>query len=177
MDKSTDRPPLRPEDPRERANQRAAQLLGHMSDVVETPDQFDVPKHLIPDGWTWEWKTWTVYNQENSTEISQLLMAGWEFVEMKPEYRPLVGPDYKESRIYREGQVLMEVPTSVYEEFKARDRRRAGMQVRQKEAQVTQAPVANLPAGFEADNKGRPVGAHGVVGPRSSWVQGVPVPD
>ena len=71
----------------------------------------------------------------------------------------------------------MEVPTSVYDEFKARDRRRAGMQVRQKEAQVTQAPVANLPAGFEADNKGQPVGKRGVVGPRSSWVQGVPVPD
>ena len=130
-----------------------------MGTVDDATDKYYIPPNLIPEGWVWEWKTWTVYNQENQTWISALLRAGWDFVEMRPEYADLVGPDYNQKRIYREGMVLMEVPAEVYEEFKARDRRRAGLQVRQKEEQLKQAPVANLPPGFTSDNKGQPISA------------------
>ena len=171
------RPPMHPEDPRERAKKRAQEILDHIGAIDDATDKFYIPPHLIPDGWTWEWKVWTVYNQENPTEISALLRAGWEFVEMKPEYADLVGPDYNQKRIFREGQVLMEVPTEVYEEFKSRDRRRAGLQVRQKEEQVAQSPVPNLPPGFATDNKGQPIRGRGVAGPRTTWEAGMPVPD
>ena len=48
------RPPVREEDPRARARQRADELRGHLGDVVDGTDDFYIPEDVIPDGWTYE---------------------------------------------------------------------------------------------------------------------------
>ena len=43
---------MRDEDPRARAARRAAELRGNIGDMDEGTDEFFIPPHLVPDGWT-----------------------------------------------------------------------------------------------------------------------------
>ena len=63
------RPPLRPEvreeDPREAAARRAAEIMGNIREIEAETDKFYIPLGEIPDGWDYNWKRKTIYNQED----------------------------------------------------------------------------------------------------------------
>ena len=149
----SERPPVRPEpsrgeDPRERAAKRAAEIRGHVEDLDEGTDKFYVPQSIIPDGWTYEWKTLTVLNAENPAHQVELARRGWEAVPASrhPEMMP---HGWTGKTILRDGMILMERPKEITDEALSIRYRRARSQVRAKEEQLVAAP----PGQFERNNK------------------------
>lgn len=142
-DESEIRPPLREEDPRARAKQRAEELRGHLGEVVDGADDFYVSPDVIPDGWTYEWKRHTTYGAEDPTYQVALARSGWTAV---PATRhPEMMPHNTESRtILRKGMILMECPKEIIDERKDAELRKARMQVRAKEQQIAGTPDGTM---------------------------------
>ncbi len=137
------RPPVREEDPRAAAARRAAELREHLGEVVDAADDFYVPPDEIPDGWTYEWKRHSTHNQEDPVYHTQLLREGWEAVSAArhPSMMPsnaLNGP------ILRKGMILMQCPTEIVEERRNAELRKARLQVRAKEQQLSGTPEGTL---------------------------------
>ena len=136
------------EDPRVRAARRSAELRDHLGNVEEGTDEFFIDKADIPPGWAYEWKRHTILGAEDPAYQVALYRAGWEPVPASrhPAYMPVDG-HYE--TITRKGMVLMERPAEINEEAQARELRKARMQVRQKEEQLSAAP----PGQFDRANK------------------------
>lgn len=155
--KKVTRPSIRPEtptpeeSPRERAARRAAELKSHRNgDLDDGTDEFFVEPGIIPDGWTYEWKTRTILGMEDPAHQVKLARDGWEPVPLSrhPEMMPA---GYRGgNEITRKGMVLMERPAEITEEMRALELRRARLQVRSKEEQLS----ASKPGTFERSNKG-----------------------
>lgn len=132
------RPSQRPDDPRARAAARAAQLRDHGAVNEEATDEFYIAPSEIPDGWDYEWKREAVYGASDPAYEVATRRAGWEPVDASrhPSYMPqgAHGP------IRRKGLVLMERPKEISDEAKARELRKARLQVRAKEEQLSAAP-------------------------------------
>lgn len=133
---------LREESSTERAARRAAELRGH-GEMEEGTDKFYVPSDIIPDGWTYEWKRMTIYNQVDPAHQVQLARMGWEAVPTSrhPEMMPMTGDH---PYISRDGMILMERPTEIVNEARASALREARMQVRNKEEQLAGTPEGTL---------------------------------
>lgn len=143
---SPSRPDMRPEDSRSAADKRAQEILGNFDGTEMTSDEFVAPPP--PDGWSYEWKVKTVYNQEDPGRMMGYRRTGWSEVPVKrhPEMMP---QGYKGLAIERKGMVLMERPREITDRFKERDRQNARAQVRTKEDQLSSAPQGQ----FERQNK------------------------
>lgn len=142
--------PVTEESPRERAARKAAELREHrQGDLDDGTDEFFVEPGIIPDGWSYEWKTKTILGMEDPAHQVKLARDGWEVVPASrhPEMMPA---GYKGVEITRKGMVLMERPLEITEEMRALELRRARLQVRAKEEQLTAAPAGQ----FERSNKG-----------------------
>lgn len=141
-------PPQASEDPRARAAKRAAELRDHAGGSLdEGTDKFFIPLEDIPDGWSYEWKAWTVLGAENPGKQVSDARAGWEPVPAyrHPSYMPA---GYTGETIDRDGLRLMERPAEITNEAKDREKRKAREQVTQKEQQITGAPAGqNSPFG------------------------------
>lgn len=154
----TIRPTMRPdastaEDPRERAARRVAELRGHDTDLGDDgTDEYYIELGIIPDGWCYEWKTRTILGAEDPAHQVALARKGWEIVPASrhPELMPM---GYKGVDITRKGMVLMERPMEITQEALQASHRRARMQMRDKEAQLTNAKGGE----FERTNKGDPL--------------------
>jgi len=143
------------EDPKARAARRAAELRDHGS-LDDGVDEFYIDPASIPDGWTYEWKRKTVLGQEDPAYQVAVARAGWEPVPASrhPEMMPT---GWSGAIIERKGQVLMERPTEIVNQAKARDYKRARDQVRMKESQLSGTPAntlertpANISKSYEA---------------------------
>ena len=152
----SNRPPIRPVpphesmSPRERAEARIAQLRDHDRDIAdEGQDEFFIEPGIIPDGWSYEWKTRTILGLEDPAHQVALARKGWESVPASrhPELMPM---GYTGAEITRKGMVLMERPLQITEEVRAAELRRARLQMRSKEEQLAQAGGGQ----FERSNKG-----------------------
>lgn len=152
------RPEMRPnataeESPRERAARRVAELRGHDTDLGDDGnDEYYIELGIIPEGWSYEWKVRTVLGAEDPAHQVALARKGWEVVPASrhPELMPV---GYKGVEITRKGMVLMERPLEITEEARKAEYRRARMQMRDKEAQLTQAKGGE----FDRTNKGDPL--------------------
>ena len=142
------RPAMREDDPRARADARAAELRDHLGSMDQGTDKFAIDQSTIPDGWSYEWKTLTVYGAENPSYQVGLRKTGWEPVPASrhPELMPT---GYRGATIVIDGQQLMERPKEITEEVKKIDANRARRQVRAKEEQLVAAPQGQ----FERANK------------------------
>ena len=127
---------MREPDPRSAAAKRAQEILENIGQADEGQDDFRTPK--APDGWTYEWKRNTLFNQEDPAYMTSLLRTGWEAVPAKrhPEMMPIGAM----KSIERKGMILMERPAEVTRKFEEADRRRARLQMRAKEEQLGSAP-------------------------------------
>jgi hypothetical protein len=152
------RPEMRPsatveESPRDRAARRAAELRGHASDLNDDgTDEYYIELGIIPDGWSYEWKTRTILGAEDPAHQVALARKGWEIVPASrhPELMPM---GYKGVEITRKGMVLMERPMEITQEARNAELRKARMQMRDKEAQLTNAKGGE----FDRTNKGDPL--------------------
>ena len=155
-------PELDDEDPRARAARRAAELMEHWGgEQPAAVDDFSLAHITIPDGWEYEWRRLTVWNQPDPAYAVSLAVAGWEAVptHRHPELMPTGHP--LSEQITRRGQGLFERPKVVNDAARARDLRNARNQVRQKEEQLSAAP----PGTFDrVDGRGAPTARvkHGI---------------
>ena len=133
--KSPAREPARALSPREAAEKRAAELRDNRDASFDGEDNFYVDLQSIPDGWDYEWKTWTVFGQEQQTRMMGYKRSGWEEVPASrhPDMMPV---GYKEPYIIREGMILMERPKIISEEYRARQLRDSRDLVRTNEAKA-----------------------------------------
>lgn len=145
-------PKPREEDPRTRAARRALELREQVNSDDDGTDKFYIDPKTIPDGWSYEWKTFTVLGKENPSYQVAMAHKGWEAVPCSrhPHLMPI---NHQGETIEREGMILMERPLEITQEAKARDLRIARAQVRGKEEQLAGAPVGT----FGRDNKGTPL--------------------
>jgi hypothetical protein len=137
------RPSMREESPADRARQRAAEIRGHIGDLDEGTDEFYIPLDLIPDGWTYEWKRYSTYNEIDSSHIREMERKGWSFVPSSRHSNMMAIGDTG-NIILRKGLVLMERPTEIVDEARLIERRRASEQVRSKEAQLSGTPEGTM---------------------------------
>lgn len=140
------RPEMREDSPAERAKRRAAEIRGHIGDMDEGTDEFFVPSHIIPEGWTYEWKRKLLLGQEDPTYTVQLARMGWEAVPLNRDrdHMAMMPPTWPHNTIERKGMILMERPTEVVEEARSIELRRARDQVRAKEAQLSGTPEGTM---------------------------------
>jgi hypothetical protein len=116
-------------------------------------DRFHIPTHLVPDGWSYEWKRESLYGQEDTAHMMHMAENGWRPV-MASAHPGLFMPEGYEGAIRRDGMVLCERPIELTEEAQAEELAAArALQQAQKE----QLGLA-LPEGF--NNK------HSAVKPR-----------
>ncbi len=137
------RPAMREDDPRARAAARAAQLREHVGDLDEGTDEFYIPPSMVPDGWTYEWKRRTIWNQEDPAYTVQLAREGWEPVPAS-RHPQMMPSNWDKASIERKGMILMERPKEISEEVRRIEQRRAREQVRIKEAQLAGTPEGTL---------------------------------
>lgn len=137
------RPNVREMSDAERARQRAAEIRGHLGDLDEGTDEFYVPPDYIPDGWTYEWKAYSVMNEIQSSHIRELERKGWAFVPAA-RHPDMVAIGDTGNMILRKGLVLMERPTEIVDEARMIERRRASEQVRAKEQQLAGTPEGTM---------------------------------
>jgi hypothetical protein len=134
---------MREDDPRTRAEKRAAEIRANRGDVdLDSIDEFYIPPSVIPEGWSYEWKRDTLLGKEDPAYKVQLARAGWEPVPANrhPEMMPI--GNY--SVIERKGMILMERPASLTKEARDVELRRAKGQVRAKEAQLSATPDGTM---------------------------------
>jgi hypothetical protein len=141
-----ERPPVREDDPRARAAQRAAELREHLEGADDASDEFYVDLDMIPDGWTYEWKRHTVYGQEDPAYQVSLARAGWTPVPVDRDsrHRAMMPMGSDSKIITRKGNILMECPTEIVEDRRRQNQRAARDQVRFKEAQLAGTPEGTL---------------------------------
>ena len=148
--KPSDPPKPREEDPRSRAARRAMELReqGSPDDGEVYLGPFYIDPSIIPDGWSYEWKTYTVLGKENPSYQVSMAHKGWEAVP-RSRHPHMMPHNYQGETIERDGMILMERPLEITQEAKARDLRVARAQVQGKEAQLGGAPAGT----FERSNK------------------------
>lgn len=140
------RPPMREMTSQERADARAAEILG-TGELLDHTAKYELPFDIEPDGWSYEWKAMSVSGKLNDQHINNLRQNGWSFVPAS-RHPDLVGQLKGTTEIIeRDGQVLMERPRQITDMVRERDRQRARAQVRSKEQQLKQAPPGTFERG------------------------------
>ena len=137
-------PDVKADDPRSRAERRAAEIKANRGDVdLDSIDEFYIDASIIPEGWSYEWKRHTLLGREDPSYQVSLARAGWEAVPAgrHPEMMPLHS---KASIIERKGMILMERPLTLTNEARDVELRRARMQVRAKEQQLASTPDGTM---------------------------------
>jgi len=122
---------------------------------LSSMDRYYVNPDRIEKGWSYEWKRWSVFNQEDPSYMISLQENGWTPVpaERHPELVPNgVGGD---SAIIRDGMILMERPAILTEEAKQEDIDIARGMIREKQRQLGEAPNGTLPRDVHRDTAPR----------------------
>lgn len=161
------RPVMHSEEPRRDAAARAKEILEHLGNLGEGADKFYVDPSIIPDGWSYEWKEYTVAGKVDPSRQIELRRTGWESVPAE-RHRELMPEDTKERSVLREGLQLMERPVEVTAAVMGMDKVRAQTQMRDKKDQAERQSYG----GFDTSVNGRPV-AKGI----SSRVGPMGIPD
>lgn len=136
------RAPVRGESSSERAKRRAAEIRGHLGGIEEGTDEFYIDPHMVPEGWTYEWKRKLLLGAEDPSYTVQLLRMGWEPVPLNRDrdHEAMMPSNWPHNTIERKGMILMERPTEVVEEARRIEKKKARDQVMAKEQQLAGAP-------------------------------------
>jgi hypothetical protein len=169
-------PPMKSADPRRDADARAKEIMDHLGTIPDATDEFYLPQWAVPDGWSYEWKRYSILNQEDTTHLNRLRDTGWEPV---PASRHRsdgsnivpVGYKHKDDSIVRNGQILMERPQAITDAMKKRDSQAAKTLL-----DIAGRVDPNKVQAFDLDNSGTPIRAHGVAGAKRSYSP-MPIPD
>lgn len=112
-------------------------------------DRFYIPKHLIPDGWSYEWKRESLFGQEDTAHMMHMAENGWTPVQASahPGY---FMPDGHNGPIRRDGMILMERPVELTNEARREDEINAKNLMQAQKEQLG----LSLPSGFSDKHRG-----------------------
>ena len=134
-------------DHNERARRRISELRAQYGDLDDEGDgdlYLDRFYAEAPPGWTYEWKTHTVFNKTFPHYTNQLLRSGWSPVPAN-RHRELLFPEYTDESVILDGLMLMERPKELTDRRRMRERIKATEQVRTSEAKLVEAPPGTAP--------------------------------
>lgn len=97
--------------------------------VSGNADQFAVDPRMIPDGWSYEWKRETIYNEPDPAYQAELASNGWTPVPCE-RHDGVFLPHGTQGAIRRGGLILMERPAILTEEARIEDKRNADRALR-----------------------------------------------
>ncbi len=118
------RAPLRQDIPTDRAVAYRRDGTPVWRHGAASEDRLHIDPSLIPEGWTWEGKRFTVYNAPDPAYQAALARDGWEPV-LAENYPGVFMPiDYK-GPVIVDGLMLMERPSVLTEEARAEEKRKA----------------------------------------------------
>lgn len=129
---------------------------------VTTGDIFDVPKHLVPKGWEYQWCAVSVTGNTEILLDQNLMFAenGWRPVP-SDRYPGRYMPVGHKGSIIRGGQMLMERPISLSDEARAEDVAAARQLITDRNDSLKLSGVRRQMAdGFEMSNKYRGTGGN-----------------
>lgn len=138
---------MRGEDPRAEAERIAAEWFGHLDSLGPQKDKYYVDPTKIPDGWSYEWRTYTVVGKENPQYQVQLQRSRWRPVPARrhPELMPR---DYDPNgAILIDGMMLMERPSAITDFQRQRDKQEADAPIKNIRDKLTGAPQNHFPRG------------------------------
>lgn len=115
-------------------------------------DPFAIPQHIIPDGWDYQWNTYTVVGQLAVDYQQQMHLNGWRPVPAERHPGIFAADDYK-GAVIRGGLRLDERPMALTLEALAEEKDKALAQRRDQNAQFGIAD--RLPYGFAERKFGR----------------------
>lgn len=106
----------------------------YLSGDYDPTDFFAVASTVQPPGWIYEWKRYSIYNEEQKGYQAQLKMNG-HWTPVQHETHPGVfGSTNASGAIIYEGQILMERPREVHQHFKDLEKQRADQKISQTKA-------------------------------------------
>lgn len=106
-------------------------------------DEFDIPKEMIPDNETWEWKNFSIAGKDDPFYVQGMRENGWEPVDAT-KCRDLVPPGYT-GPVMKKGMILMERPKHLTEEAHEEQRQLAMNQVETRVQYLADAPPGTAP--------------------------------
>jgi len=124
-----------------RAEARIREIRGQMPDGGESRDKFWAPSP--PDGFDYQWKRRSVYNQEDPAYQVELARQGWEAVPLS-RHSEIMPKGWSGQTIEVEGMTLMERPMIFTKEARMREDRAAREAVITKEAQLRSSRKGDL---------------------------------
>lgn len=133
----------RDEDSRDRAERVAAELRAHRREKPVGVDDFDV-SHLAPEGWEYQWHTWSIYEARQNRNMMDSEARGWQPVP-KSRHPELMPKDTTLDVIIDKGCILMEIPKEIADEYRRDLLKDARNQVRWKEESIAGTPEGTLP--------------------------------
>ncbi len=77
-------------------------------------NMFEIPRHMVPAGWTYAWKTYSVNNMPDRDNIARAEANGWRSVSQHRHDGYWMTPGTEGPVIYK-GLMLMELPEPVHE--------------------------------------------------------------
>jgi len=127
---------------------------------TQVGDIFDIPKDMIPKGWSYQWNSVSVAgNSEILLDQNHMMhQNGWRPVPAE-RYAGTLVPKGSKGNIIRGQQMLMERPTVLTEEAQAEDIRNARQLISDRNESLKLAGVKkDLGDGFEMNGKYRGTG-------------------
>jgi hypothetical protein len=98
-------------------------------------DPFAIDPFLVPEGWVYEWKRYSIYGQVDYTHLSKLARVGrWTPVPAERHPGVFLPPDAK-GPIIHDGLQLMERPLALHEEAMEEEKRAADGAMRRAKAE------------------------------------------
>lgn len=149
------RPDTRPDSIRE-AEEYANKILDQFGDASDYDDKFYVDPATIPLGWTFMWRTYSVFGKENAQYMNARARSGWRPVQSDryPEFMPAgyAGP------IIVDGLMLMEQPTILVERALAATNKESKDALRNADRRLADAPPNTAPRDVGAQLRGDRLG-------------------
>lgn len=121
-------------------------------------DKFEIPKHYVPEGWTYQWNAVTVLNQGIEEIVRgdlQMHENGWRAVPSSRHPGHWTPQDHQ-GAIVLDGLRLEERPASLTAEALLEDKQRAGAQVRDRTdaLRLTQKALPGSSVAAQRNNAG-----------------------
>jgi hypothetical protein len=124
--------------------------------TADSHDPFAIDPSVMPDGWVWQWKRYSVYNQVDHSYQSQLQRVGkWTPVLAENTPDGMFLPPGSSGPVISEGLILMERPRALHEEAEAEEKMKADRALNKAKVERGLAPASagidvNTPAARNA---------------------------
>lgn len=105
-------------------------------------DPYAIDPHIIPEGWVYEWKRYSIYNQvDNPYQAKLARVGGWTPVPAERHDGMFLPPGAKGSIIH-DGLILMERPLVLHREALGEDKKNADAAMRKAKTERGLAPAS-----------------------------------